>query len=208
MWWMSWARRRFLLPSLMKPLEASIMKMPLRACGVLLVEHDDAGGNAGAVEEVRRQADDALDVAAPDDLAADVGLGAAAEQHAVRQDDRALAGALEAGEDVEQKGVVAVLRRRDAELEALELVVGRVEAVAPRLGRERRIGDDEVEGLERAVCVLEVRARRACCPARSPPSGSRAGSCSSAPAPRWRCPSPGRRARGRARCGSWPRRAP
>ena len=63
------ARRRFLLPSLMKPLEASIMKMPLRACGVLLVEHDDAGGDAGAVEEVRRQADDALDVAAPDDLA-------------------------------------------------------------------------------------------------------------------------------------------
>ncbi len=32
--------------------------------GVLLVEHDDAGGDAGAVEEVGRQADDALDVAA------------------------------------------------------------------------------------------------------------------------------------------------
>ena len=29
--WMSWARRRFLLPSLMKPFEASIMKMPFRA---------------------------------------------------------------------------------------------------------------------------------------------------------------------------------
>ena len=45
------------------------MKMPLRACGVLLVEHDDAGGDAGAVEEVGRQADDALDVAALHDLA-------------------------------------------------------------------------------------------------------------------------------------------
>jgi hypothetical protein len=28
---MSWARRRFLLPSFMKPLLASIMKMPVRA---------------------------------------------------------------------------------------------------------------------------------------------------------------------------------
>ena len=118
--WMSWARRRFLLPSLMKPLLASIMKMPLRACGVLLVEHDDAGRDAGAVEQVGRQADDALDVAALDDVAADVGLGTAAEQHAVRQNDRALAGALERGEDVQQEGVVAVLGRRDAVLEAAD----------------------------------------------------------------------------------------
>ena len=44
------------------------MKMPVRACGVLLVEHDDAGRDAGAVEEVRRQADDALDVAALEQL--------------------------------------------------------------------------------------------------------------------------------------------
>ena len=53
--------------------------------GVLLVEHDDAGGDAGAVEEIGGQADDALDVAPADDVAADVGLGIAAEQHAVRQ---------------------------------------------------------------------------------------------------------------------------
>ena len=96
------------------------MKMPLRACGVFLVEHDDAGGDARAVEEIRRQADDALDVAAPDDLPADVGLGVAAEEHAMRENDRAFARALEAGEDVQQKGVVAVLRGRNAELEALD----------------------------------------------------------------------------------------
>ena len=101
--------------------------------GVFLVEHDDAGGDAGAVKQVGRQADDALDVAAADDVLADVGLGAAAEQHAVGQNDRAFAGALERSEDVQQEGIVAVLRRRDAELEAAVLVVGRVEAVAPRL---------------------------------------------------------------------------
>ena len=66
----------------------------------------------------------------------------------MRQNDRAFAGALERGEDVQQEGVVAVLLRRDAELEAAVLVIGRVEAVAPGLGGERRIGDDEVEGLE------------------------------------------------------------
>ena len=89
---------------------------------------------------------------------ADDGLGTAPEQHAVRQNDRALAGALERGEDVQQEGVVAVLGRRDAVVEAAEQVVGRVETVAPGLGGERRIGDREVEGLEAAVGILEVRA--------------------------------------------------
>ena len=109
------------------------MKMPLRARGALLVEHDDAGGDAGAVEEVGRQADDALDVALRCTISrADVGLRTAAEEHAVRQDDRAFAGALEAREDVQQEGVVAVLGGRDAVLEAPVLVVGRIEAAASR----------------------------------------------------------------------------
>ena len=54
--------------------------------GVLLVEHHDAGGDAGAVEEVGGQADDALEVAGADELLADRGLGVAAEEHAVGQD--------------------------------------------------------------------------------------------------------------------------
>ena len=74
-----------------------------------------------------------------------VGLGVAAEQHAVRQDDRRLAGALERLEDVQQEGVVAVLLGRRAELEAAVVVL---QPVAPRLDRERRIHDGEVEGRE------------------------------------------------------------
>ena len=71
--WMSCSRRRFLLPSLMKPLEASIMNMPLRGRGILLVEHQDAGGDAGAEKEVGRQADDALEIARANELPADDG---------------------------------------------------------------------------------------------------------------------------------------
>ena len=83
---MSWSRRRFLLPSLRKPLRGVDHEDALAGVGVVLVQHDDAGGDAGAVKQVRRQADDALDVARADDLAADGGLGPAAEEDAVRQD--------------------------------------------------------------------------------------------------------------------------
>ena len=58
---------------------------------VLLVDGDDAGRDARAVEEVGRQADDALDVSAPDDSLADGRLRVAPEEYAVRQEG-ALAG--------------------------------------------------------------------------------------------------------------------
>ena len=128
----------------------------LAGLGVRLVDHHDAGGDAGAVEEVRGQADDALDVALAHERAADVGLGVAAEQHAVRQNARAFAGALERADDVQQVGVVALPGGRRAErLEAIVGIVQRIDAVAPALVGERRIGDDEVESLE-AVAVLEL----------------------------------------------------
>jgi len=86
---------------------------------VLLVEHENARRNACAVEEVWRQADDPLHVPAPDDLAPDHPLGAAAEEDAVRQVHRRFARALQALEDVEDESEVTVLGRRHAELKAL-----------------------------------------------------------------------------------------
>ena len=123
---------------------------------VRLVDDHDAGGDAGAVEQVGGQTDDPLDEAAPDQLAADAGLAGAAEQHAVGQDDGAPTGALERGDEMQQEGVVAVLRRRDAVVEAPEGVVRGVEAVRPRLGREGRIGDREVERPQAAAGVAEL----------------------------------------------------
>ena len=123
--------------------------------GVFLVDDDDAGGDAGAVKQVGGQADDAFDVALAQEVAADVGLGVAAKQHAVRQDARALAIALERTHDVQQVGVVALLGGRcTVVLKAFVWVVRRVEAGGPALVGERRIGDDVVEGLER-IAFLE-----------------------------------------------------
>ena len=56
----------------------------LAGVGVLLVEHEDAGRSACAVEEVGRQADDALDVAPLDDLATDGSFGTTPKEDAVR----------------------------------------------------------------------------------------------------------------------------
>ena len=69
--------------------------------GVLLVEDQDAGGDAGAVEEVGGQADDPLDEAPEDEIPADGCLLVAAEQHAVRQDDRAFAPAVERSDQMQ-----------------------------------------------------------------------------------------------------------
>src|SRR5208337_3745969 len=97
---------------------------------MFLVQNDDAGGDTGAVKEIGRKPDDALDVAATDDLTSDGSLCAASKQHPVRKNDRTFACALEAGEDVQEEGVVAVLLGRNTELEAFKLICFRMEAVA------------------------------------------------------------------------------
>src|SRR5713101_6686398 len=75
----------------------------------------------------------------------------------MRKDARSLARTLDGTNDVEQVGVVALPGRgRTERLEAIEGVVGQIEAVTPALVRERWIGDDVVEDLERAV-FLELR---------------------------------------------------
>jgi hypothetical protein len=85
---------------------------------------DDAGGNAGAVKEVRRQADDAFQVATSDEVAADDPLRTSSKQHAVREDARAFPNALERAEDVQEVSVITLLAGRDAiVLEALPRVV-------------------------------------------------------------------------------------
>ena len=116
---------------------------------VFLVDHDDACGNAGAVKQVGRQSDDSLDEALAHEVAADLGFGVAAKQHAMRQDAGAFALALQRPDDVQQVGKVALLAGRCAKMfEALVRIIGGIEASAPALVGEGRIGDDVVERLD------------------------------------------------------------
>ena len=74
----------------------------------------------------------------------------------MRQDDRAFSGALERGNEVQEKRVIAILLRRDAIFKAAVDVVGRFQSVGPGFGRERGIGDGKIEGFQPiAVCFEE-----------------------------------------------------
>jgi len=70
--------------------------------------------------------------------------------------DRTFACALEAREDVQEEGIVAVFLRRNPECKAAIQVIGRIKAIAPGFGREWKICDNKVEGLEAAVAAREV----------------------------------------------------
>jgi hypothetical protein len=75
-----------LRPVLCEQVEAStISTLPLRSAGLRLAQHEDAGGKAGAVEEVGRQADHRLDQVVLQQVLADLALDAAAEERALRQ---------------------------------------------------------------------------------------------------------------------------
>src|SRR5206468_10875030 len=93
-----------------------------------------------------------------DDVCADVGLGVATEEDAVRQYHRAFTGALERADDVQEKSVVTIFPGWHAICKTLIKIIGRVKAITPRLAGEGRIGYCEVECLEVAVLLLKVRA--------------------------------------------------
>jgi len=74
------------------------------------------------------------------------------------KDHSARAGGLHGGEDVQEEGEVAILLGRHPQIEATEPALCR-QARAPRLRREGRIGDHEVEGLDLGIGRLELRLR-------------------------------------------------
>ena len=78
----------------------------------------------------------------------------------MRQDDSCLAGALEAFEHVQQEGVVAILLGWSAVFKPAIQVVCRVQAAGPVFIGKRRVGDDEIKGLEATISVFKVRGRQ------------------------------------------------
>ena len=112
------------------------------------VEQDNASRDARTVEEVGRQADDAFDEALLDEVTSNGRLGVATKEDAVRQDDCALAGGFEAGEDVKQEGVVTILFGWNPVGEAVVGISSSADSGGPRLRRERRVRDHVVERAE------------------------------------------------------------
>ncbi len=116
--------------------------MVAQCIGLALVHHQHAGGDAGAVEQARRQADDGLDDVVVDQVFADEFFLAAAEQHAVGHDGRHVAVGLEAGDHVlheHEVGLLAGFRAEFAE------AAGELHGGAAVVLRERRVGEHAIE---------------------------------------------------------------
>ena len=116
--------------------------------GLVLVGHDHAGGNAGAVEQAGRQADDGLNNVVIDQDLADQLLLTAPEEYAVGHDGGHVTTGLEAGQhvlDKHQVGLFAGFGTPFAE-PAGEFQVG-----ATVVLREGRIGQHAVELAHLAV---------------------------------------------------------
>ena len=130
------------------------------ACGgVFLVQHKDAGRDAGAEKEIGWQTDDGLEVAGADELLANDAFRIAPKQDTVRENAGTFAGAVHGADDVQEVGVVPLLLWRNAPSEALVVVATATftqsEAGGPGLVREGRIGDDVVVSAK-LLAVLEL----------------------------------------------------
>ena len=112
---------------------------------ILLIDDYDTCGDAGAVKQVGRQADNPLDETVCNELFADVRLLVSSEQDAVREDDSTLASALQGFYQMKEKCIISVSRRRDTVLESFENVIERIHASGPGLCGEGRISHCEIE---------------------------------------------------------------
>lgn len=135
---MSRSRRRFLLPSFYEVMAGIDHKNALTLGCIGLVDDDNTGRDSSTIKQVGRQTDDALDITLIDDGLTDGGLCIAAEQNAMRKNDRSLAGAFQGLQDVEQPSKVAVLFGRSITIAVKTAII--LEAVRPVFQRERGIG--------------------------------------------------------------------
>lgn len=104
-----------------------------------LLEHKDADGDAGGVEEVGGQADDGVDVVVFEQFGADAFFGTTTEEHAMWQDDGHDALVRQVVEAVQEEGEVGGgLGCDSVVLEAH--VVGHVLIGLPAISTVRRCG--------------------------------------------------------------------
>ncbi len=119
------------------------------------LEDHDAGGDAGAKEDVGGQADDGVeDVFRLDQMLADVLLGRTAEQNAVGKDRGHRAAVGDLVEHVLHEGKVGLGLGGELAVVGKAVVAQKQVARVP-LGAEGRIGHDGIEALIEVLWTLE-----------------------------------------------------
>ena len=127
------------------------------AGGAGFAEDQNGGGDAGAEEEIRRQADDGLQQVFLDELLPDLALRRTAKQHAMRDDDANLSRALAGGLDhVGDEGPVALRLGRQAAMVAIEGIAFDRLFLSPFVEGEGRIGHHDIE-LHEVISLDEAR---------------------------------------------------
>ena len=138
-----------LRPLFHEPIRGIDHKNTLTSLRPFLIDQHNARRDAGAIEQVGRQAKDAFDVSLANEIAANVGLGISTKQHPMRQNAGPGARDLQRPNNVQQVSVIALLARRNAKrLEPLVRVVERIESRGPPFVRKRWVGNDIVERFE------------------------------------------------------------
>ncbi len=115
-----------------------------------LVHHEDAGGNAGAVEQPGRQADDGLQPAALDEVLPRLLFLAAPEEHAMGHDGGHFPVGLQHGDHVlheHEIGLLPFLRQPDGE------AAGILDVLLDVVLGEGRVGEDAVEAAKFAALI-------------------------------------------------------
>jgi hypothetical protein len=128
--------------------------LTVAALAVRLAQDQDAARDAGAVEEIRAEADDRLDAVVLQQFPADVAFLATPEQHAVRHDSGGDAVVFQHGDhvlDEHQVGLLALLRHPDGE------AAGILGVLLDVVLAEQRIGEHTVVALQLVALVLVLR---------------------------------------------------
>ena len=139
---------------------------------IFLVNDNDASRDTGAIEQIGRQTNDALDIACFDQILTNSSLCIATEQNTVGQNNRSLTGALQRFQNMHQPGIVTVLFRRSFTIAIKSAVF--LNSIRPVFDRERRVSNDIVKSAQHSLIrsifkILRVREgiaghNGACCP--------------------------------------------
>lgn len=136
---------QFVLRLNLLKLFARVDEQNVVTCFAALLDDENAGRDARAIEDVGRQTYDCVDaVALLNKELADFPFGSPAKQHAVQSDTSHRTAVVEVVYHVEDKGVVGFRFRCQNTRFAETVVVVELRRSTP-VGRERRIGDNGIE---------------------------------------------------------------